>query len=268
MKKVISFLIALLLALNFSVCTTYSYVPAPEDSEEEDAVKNVEHWAQGLMPYTGDELIHNMGGSSSIKNAACSHFAMSYALVKMGYLNPEDGDTPMTHIELARENKAFYTEWGYYNFAKAPDMYEGVTYEGRRYVSHLGKNEGLEYVKDLMNEGYYVIGIVVTPDTGGHCIFFDEVLEDGDVSIGDSWFEGTKWSDYYGDTDTRWSYLEVLSCDGKPSNEQPSIYYLETEETELEDIEIPKSNIQVELIKRRILYNIDPMLYMFNNFVH
>ena len=152
---------------------------------------------------------------------------MAYALVKMGFLNPANGDTPMTHIEKAREHNAFRTDWGYYEFGNACSMYNGVVYKGVDYnVSGLSPAEGLTYVKGKISEGYYVIGIVKTKDTNGHCIFFDGVKTDGTMSIGDSWANYLTWEGYYGkeETNTEWKYLELLKYDTKPCNEQPSIY--------------------------------------------
>lgn len=191
---------------------------------QEELVQDVRYWRQGSVPYTGEQKIVNWESSSTIEYAGCSHFAMSYALVKMGYLNPDCGDTPLTHIRKAREYGAFLVDWGYYDFSRAGEMYKGITYEGRKYIEHLGKYEGLEYIKELMREGYYVIGVISSPVTEGHCIFFDSIQEDGSVVIGDSFFSGLTFDDYYGTVLTEWSYLELLKCDGKPLLEQPSIY--------------------------------------------
>lgn len=203
----------------------------------EDKLYDVRYWRQGWVPDTGDETITLKSGSSTIKRAACSHFSMSYALVKMGFLNPANGDTPMTHIEKARNHNAFRTDWGYYEFAYVDEMYEGVVYAGVDYnVSGLSPAEGLTYVKGKMSEGYYVIGIVKTKDTNGHCIFFDGVKTDGTMSIGDSWANYLTWEGYYGksETNTEWKYLELLKYSEAPCNTQPSIY-----ETRSADVETP-----------------------------
>ena len=77
---------------------------------QEEMDKDVRYWRQGSVP-ADNSLIHS-GTDRTIGRAACSHFAMSYALVKMGYLNPANGDTPITHIEKARTYNAFRVNWG------------------------------------------------------------------------------------------------------------------------------------------------------------
>ena len=256
MKKVVSVLIVLCVVMSMVAVPTYSCYTVPEGMAEEDVVQDVRYWKQGIIPFTDDELITGKSGSSTIRRAACSHFAMAYALVKMGYLNPFEGDTPVTHIENAREHNAFRTEWGYYAFEDSAKLYEGITYVGVEYISYMSRDEGLEYVKGLMEQGYYVIGIISTPDTGGHCIFFDGINEDGTVSIGDSWFNGITWEEYYGTVDTQWSYLEVLKCEDKPLLEQPSIYDI----PELEPVEVVRPMNSVEIRNR--IYRLLPIFTM------
>lgn len=223
-KRIISLLCALVILFG-CIAPTYSCYYADGSMTQEEMDRDVSYWRQGHVP-ADNSLIHS-GTDRTIGRAACSHFAMSYALVKMGYLNPAEGDTPITHIELAREYHAFRVNWGYYEYGKAPEMYPGIEYVGVDYnTCGLGAADGLAYVKGKMAEGYYVIACVSSKDTGGHMIFFDGINEDGTVSIGDSAFYGTTWEEYYGipGTNTKWDYLELLKCEGAPFNEQPSIY--------------------------------------------
>lgn len=194
--------------------------------QKKELESDVRYWRQGRIPYTGADKIYNNPDSDTIANAACSHFAMSYALVKMGILNPKNGDTPLTHIENARKYNAFKVSWGYFDFSQVGKLYSDVTYEGQDdNVSSLGRDDALAYVKGKINEGYYVVACVVTPVfSGGHCIFFDGVNDDGTMSIGDSAGNGLTWEDSYGKQNTTISYLELLKCKGKEFKDQPSIY--------------------------------------------
>lgn len=222
-KRVVIFTLIISMSASFIIGVSYSCIYDNSLSQEK-LDRDVRYWKQGRVP-NDNSLITGKGNSQTIGEAACSHFAMSYALVKMGILNPENGDTPITHIEKAREYSAFRQDWGYYEFAKAPEMYDGIIYEGvDMNVDELNAADGLAYVKGLLAKGYYVIAIVYNSNTKGHCIFFDGINEDGTMSIGDSAYEGTTWEECYGDTETYFYYLELLRYDKKPSNAQPSIY--------------------------------------------
>ena len=191
---------------------------------QEELDKDIRYWWQGRVP-ADNSLITGESGSDTIGAGACSHFSMTYALVKMGIFNPKSGDTPITHIQNARDKDAFLVDWGYFDFSRVNELYPDVTYEGRDdNVSGMSGDEGLAYVRGKMSEGYYVVGIVYGDLTSGHCIFFDGINEDGTMSIGDSAFYGITWEESYGNCSTYFSYLELLKCKGKDFNSQPSIY--------------------------------------------
>lgn len=196
-----------------------------EDEEGRDEVKltednDIRFWWQGRVPADNSAICP---GGSGIGEAGCSHFAMSYALVKMGIFNVKNGDSPITQIENARKSNAFLTSWGYYDFSKSEEMYSGIKYLGwDTDVAGLGSEEAITYIKGLLAKGKYIVGIVNGP-MGGHCIFFDGVNDDGTVSIGDSAFNGLTWDVTYGAMGATFQYLEVMEYT-IPSNEQPSIY--------------------------------------------
>ena len=206
--------------------TVYAYVHGEEGVSAEELVKDPKYWLQGYVPATGSETITLKEGSDTIGDGACSHFAMSYALVKMGILNPKNGDTPLTHIKKAREKNCFSVNWGYFDFSRVDELYPDVTFEGRDYnVQGMSAADGLTYVKGKMAEGYYVVGIVYgSVSRNGHCIFFDGVNSDGKMSIGDSGYLGLTFEDVYMQSTNYFNYLELLKCKGKDVNSQPSIY--------------------------------------------
>lgn len=226
-KNILIFLISLIFAL--IVCTqpitVYAFERDTTGASAEELAKNPKYWIQGSIPNTGSETITLKAGSDTIGGGACSHFAMTYALVKMGIFNPKNGDTPYTHIKNAREKNAFMTNWGYFDFTRVAELYHDVSFEGRdNNVQGMSGTEGLKYVKGKMAEGYYVVGIVYGDKTQGHCIFFDGVNSEGKMVIGDSGYEGTTFEDVYGTCNTYFSYLELMKCKGKDINSQPSIY--------------------------------------------
>ena len=186
-----------------------------------------ENWIQGSIPNVNKETISGTDSTSSIASSACSSFAMTYALVKMGIYNPTNGDNPYSLIKVLREKNLIFpgAEWGYFDFTRVNEVDKSVHYEWRDdTVKGMNFDQAIKDIKGLWNEGYYVVAIVYGGPTRGHCIFMDGINEDGSISIGDSGFVGTTWEETYGKYDMRFSYLEVMSCDGKPFLNQPSIY--------------------------------------------
>ena len=218
------------LIMIFLLCTkvVYAYDGGIDWSKSVDELAlKPENWIQGSIPNVNNETIMGDKETSSIQSSACSTFAMTYALVKMGYYNPSNGDNPYKLIKTIREKKMIYpgAEWGYFDYTRVNELYPEIHYEWRdNSVSGMNFESAIKYIKGLWNEGYYVVAIVYGGPTRGHCIFLDGINSDGSISIGDSGFIGTTWDETYGKYDMRFSYLEVMSCDGKPFLEQPSIY--------------------------------------------
>lgn len=225
MKKIISLLIVILILCSCASTRVYAcYYCVDGSKTQEELDKDIKYWWQGHVP-ADNSLITGKAGSDTIGSGACSHFAMTYTLVKMGIFNPANGDTPITHIQNARNKNAFLVDWGYFDFNRVSELYPDVSYEGRDdNVSGMSASDGLTYVKGKMSEGYYVVAIVYGGPTSGHCIFFDGINEDGSISVGDSAFEGITWEEIYGSYNMCFSYLELLKCKGKDFNSQPSIY--------------------------------------------
>ena len=225
-KKVISLILVFIIIIcNFCPIEVYAFARSDGTLSQEELDANPKYWIQGAIP-ADNSLITGKSGSDTIGAGACSHFAMTYALVKMGIFNPKNGDTPITHIENARSKNAFLTDWGYFNFGRVSELYPDVSHEGTDYnVGGMSAENGLKYVKGKMSEGYYVVGIVYGAKTNGHCIFFDGVNSEGKMVIGDSGYEGTTFEDVYINGGTHYfSYLELLKCKGKDVNSMPSIY--------------------------------------------
>lgn len=224
--------ICLVLALFIIVGLTPTYVEAvnptikvkySNESYKKEWEQDLYNWWQGRIPNTGSETISNKT-EKTIGRAACSSFAFSYMLVKLGYLNPSTGDTPYTHIVKAREKNAFIDGW-YYDFSTCGSLYPGLSYAGRVELTGKTNEDCFSIIKGAMESGKFVVAIVrVDGGTTGHCIFIDGFTEDGDMVIGDSAYNGKYWSDYYGTVSTHFKYMETVTCSGKTPSNTGSIY--------------------------------------------
>lgn len=263
LKRLLCFLsIFVLLLVSCSVAVEACLYYDGTDVTYEDACKDIRYWHQGQVPQYYGAIDPKNPNSGTIAGDSCNHHAMMYALIKMGLMDPKKGDDIMTHIKKAREHDAFrngLNGWGYYEYRKSGEIYPGIKYlEEYHDDIYMTWDKGLEYVKGLINKGYYVCACMSTASGAGHLIFFDGVREDGKMSIGDSACSGLTYEDIYeGHT---MIYLEVMEYKDKPCNEQPSIYddtamrsslsdttLTSEEKTELEE-EIKKENIRFETI--------------------
>lgn len=246
--SVLFFLCVICISLSVVQADARTYWDGANPSYEE-VCKDPQYWSQGYIPKAEESgSIYIMGEGSegysdTIAGGSCNHHAMAYALVKMGIFDPKKGDTPLTHIKKAREHNAFRGDWGYFEYRKCGEMYDGVEYVEEYHDYSYGYDDGLAFVKGLINEGYYVCACVTCSLTNGHLIFFDGVREDGKMSIGDSAFSGLTFEDIYDGTGLTFSYFEVMKYT-KPSNTQPSIY----DSTALRDgtSEDPEVQAQIE----------------------
>lgn len=189
--------------------------------------KNIYHWHQSNMnaPSVPDNAWNfEVAPGRTLGGMGCGYFSTSYMLVKMGEENPKDGFTP---VSFAKEfsSKKLYRDHEYVDFKKVKDLYPDVEcVEDRTNVGNKSKEEQMAYAKGKFNDGNFIILCVsVVNGTGGHYIFLDG-FDGNDAIIGDSAYNGKKWSDYYGKENTTIETVTVFKHKKKKSTECPSIY--------------------------------------------
>ena len=207
---------------------------------------DVAAWAQatwsGVFEDTAVMTIRD-GGSTTIGEAACGIFSLSYARVKVGELTGTKDAEFMDTFKRLNKAKAFRDEnpdWliDYNKTDKICDDLKLATIDGvamdRTMKTFSSGSDIMKDITELYNAGYYVIACVVKSGvTNGHYIFMDQPIDDGkDFIIGDSGFPGRgnynngsvlKFSDLYEPENI--NHITVLeSRKGNKANEQPSIY--------------------------------------------
>ena len=183
----------------------------------------VETWLQGSIP--ADNRYLKAGTSSDTVNAGgCSYFAAAYMLLKMGKLDLLSGESPSTVIDKMEAIQGWIT-FGKMDFNRIGEAFPGVTC--REYKTVLPGNtneEKIALIKQRIDEGYFVILTIAGNTTNGHYIFVDSVTDDGDMIIGDSGANGTKWSDTHGPSGDNIIDYSLFQCENVVPNECPSIY--------------------------------------------
>lgn len=232
MKKIFKLVVCLVLILSIatsSIISVSAYLYKPSDMESAEQLKHVEYWSQFDDPWSEDNISSYTG--STFHNAGCSTYAMAYALVKMGILNPKGGDTCKTLIDKARSAKIYDSSetysW-YFNYSRISELYPDVEYVGRGDGGDMSAEDFKVWAKAKINEGYYLIPCVYGGPTEGHMIFIDGFTSDGKMSTGDcGWGPGLTFEDSYNNfgswKDMRIAYTEMLKYT-KPCGSQPSIY--------------------------------------------
>ena len=232
MKKSIFIGIILFIAIAWGTSMDAHAYLTPDGSGD----NKVEFWNQGSQ-----EEIHPGCGGCSFQEAGCSTFSALYMAVKTGHIDPSAGENIDTFKVLAREKNMYqrtaYFPCYYFAYDHINELYPDIEYVGRSIEGDGGMavNSGMPYddavtcIKKYMNDGYYVVGVIVVSGTKiNHCIFFDGINEDGTISIGDSGYTGITLEDAYGNkyshSSMSFSYVEIMKCDKHPSNTMPSIY--------------------------------------------
>ena len=196
------------------------------DGYKKEYAYDVYRWWQGEIPFDRSNIIPNSSSSESLYSA-CSYFATSYMLVKMGLLKPYKKETPITFIDKAREIEAYASSWGLFDFERLSEIYPEIEvvdtfYNTQKMTYEEVKNE----IKVRMGKGEFVIACVAGSDTNGHYIFVDGFNEDDEMVIGDSTRAGTKWTDTYGAEghNNKIVHIETFKCKKKRPFHCPSIY--------------------------------------------
>ena len=222
------------IALLSSVIIGFSSIDAMACAMHVDphgGVEDIYAWQQGVVPYTGDDVII---ADYTIRDHGCGWFSCAYMLVKMGKMNPYNGDTPLNLLHMAQDNGYIGPEWEF-DYTMIDHLYEGVHWAWRETLPYeMGRQACINRVKEIYDAGYYCVVLLKDPNFLGHFIFIDGFTQEGNMIIGDSAHYGKYWSDFY-DNPTPKSgeasgqnrilyQVLVFSCDGKPCNLQPSIY--------------------------------------------
>lgn len=152
-------------------------------------------WMQGRVPYTPDRYLKAGTSGDRVGSGGCSYFAAAYMLLKMGQLDIRNGEDPITVLDKMEAVKGWLT-WGKMDYTRINEVYPEVTCEAyKKRFTTANFHEQVNQIRQMMDQGYFVILCLDGPHSNGHYIFVDEVLDDDDMVIGDSAYEGTNWSD-------------------------------------------------------------------------
>lgn len=200
------------------------------DKNKAFSATDVSTWNQGDtgFPDTDGVSLNNkitLGTSGkTIHRAGCGYYALSYMLVKTGSLNPSS-QSPIDIVKKANSGNNTDSGGWHFNFSNV-GIFDSDLECTDKYVDISGMSLGEQkaYVKGKYYDGYFVIICLGSSQTSGHYVFVDGYQGD-DIVIGDSGFEGTKWSDNYANTGGYMKYLMLFkSKSGKKPESLPSIY--------------------------------------------
>lgn len=191
----------------------------------------VDTWFQGRIPATEKRTLKKGTSYTSIGNGGCSYFAAAYMLLKMGELDLLGGESPVTVLDKMEAIDGYLT-FGKMDFQRIKEAYPHVTCCEYKTPLTGTVPERIEQIREKLDNGYFVIATVVGGVTDGHYIFIDSITSDGDMVIGDSAFNGTKWNDTFGPSGSTITDISVFRSSQVNSYDCPTIYeykeYLES----------------------------------------
>lgn len=217
--------------------TSYAYYDYNTDGKTiEEASKDPKYWNQGFVP-DSDGLTLNNG--ESLQDSACSFFATSFALVKLGFMDPTK-DNPVELVRWCNKDSSRLVENWHINPEALSERYSGLETIYPDYAVTGKQGDDIKvYAKGKMSEGYVVCLCIRHPkrsdpnDWTAHWICVDGF--DGDkMIIADSAFgaytEPKDWDlegnygDYGSYTDYTASYAMLYKKEGVDPFKTPSIY--------------------------------------------
>lgn len=195
------------------------------DTSKEFDAHDISTWQQDEDGFPENTTLTLGTSSKTVSQAGCGYYAVASMLVKAGTLDPEM-QSPIDVVLTA--NSGDNTDCGGWHFDMTkidildPDL-ECV--DAYLTISGYSTEDYLAYIEQKYNEGYFIIVDVSAEGvTSGHYVFIDS-FSDGEIYITDSKYEGIKWSDTYGQTETTVKYLHLFrSRSGKKCNELESVY--------------------------------------------
>lgn len=261
MKKYVRILAALLalIMVTVSAVPAYAfdrdmalYAMRQRETAGDDTITEPITWMQGSVPYTPDRRLKAGNSGDRVGNGGCSYFAAAYMLLKMGQLDIYNGENPITVLDKMEAVKGWLT-WGKMDYSRINEAYPDVNCDGykKRFKSS-DFHKQVQELRDLTKDGYFIIVCLDGAYTNGHYIFVDEILENDDLVIGDSAYDGTNWSDTH---EKQGGYLvdySIFKCKDVTPADTGSIYeYNVQEKLSAEAIKEAKSKKTVTIKANR-----------------
>lgn len=227
LMAILSVIMVMTLGINSTYCLDTERAREWYESGSDDYT-DLSLWGQASDPRTEGRYLQCGRSDASVWNNACSYYAASFMLAKMGVLDVSSGENPVTVLDKMEAVDPVGEMWGIMNYSKIDLAFPTVHLvpsEFDRNLLGFTHEEIVHMIRAVIEEGGFVIvcaGEGCTP--GGHYIFIDDVTEDGDLIIGDSFYEGRKWSDTFGPSGSRIYYWDVFWCEDCVPADCPSIY--------------------------------------------
>ena len=227
MKKFLSLVLVLSIFANNSIVYAYDdKKPASENDittwRQSDAI-----WSENSKTYLNEDL-----KEYTIKEAGCGLFAISYMLYKSGKMG--ENVTPLTVLDKVREKDIWDDKAKGYHIDGTKieeicsDFSVAVDFSSQLWKYSLAdktKEEVFAILKELYNQGYFVIICLARKDSSSHYIFLDGFSAEDDFFLLDSLYPETHYKgSRYATDDYSFSYINVYSCSGISNNLLDSLY--------------------------------------------
>ena len=208
-------------------------------------------WMQGRVPWTPDRFLKAGKSGDTVGNGGCSYFAAAYMLLKMGQLDIKNGEDPITVLDKMEAIKGWLT-WGKMDYTRINEAYPAVTCEAYKQLFPTADyHEQVQLIREMMNRGYFIILTLDGPHSHGHYVFVDEVLDDDDLVIGDSAYEGTNWYDTHAPAGGYLVDFTMFRCGSLKPEDCPSIYEYNLQELNDPDPEMSDEEEAAQRDKKR-----------------
>lgn len=166
------------------------------------------NWKQYTGPWTGVQL-GNSG--KNISQIGCAATSVSILIAKSGVSTTVSPLNPGTFVEKLSQNGGFGSGacLGCINWGKASTVAPAFRYVDRKYVLGFTKNEKLNTLSELLNQGYYVVA-EVKGNTGEHWVAIDRIEGNNIIMIDPGSTSTNLWQTYNWKNTSTYIYYRVV----------------------------------------------------------
>lgn len=194
---------------------------------------DVSTWVQWDSPKALGIPLGDGTSGANLGNDGCSYCAATFMLYRMGLIDVYKGENYFTTWEKMTAAGAWLT-WGKMDYTRIGEVFPGVvchTYKAPIPGGTLLEQEA--FMKQKMEEGYFIIlTIMGSVGEGGHYIFVDTILDDGDMILGDASYWAINWNGYHGINGGYIVDYSLFTYDGMTPGNTESIYVKNAPEVE------------------------------------
>lgn len=186
----------------------YAYIGENPNEQSNASTGEYSTWKQ----YTGPWTTVQLGASGkNIQQIGCAATSVSILIAKSGVPTTVGTLNPGTFVETLSQNGGFGSGacLGCINWASAASVAPSFRFVGRKYVLGFDREYKLNVLRELLNQGYYVVA-EVKGNTGEHWVAIDTIQGSNIIMMDPGSTSTNLWQTYSWQNTSTYIYYRVV----------------------------------------------------------